>query len=163
MAAAARARGNLEATRGENEHAEAAFQTALIDASQVDVPFDHALLQLAYGAFLRRAGKRTQAAEQLRPARDALNRLAALPDLERCERELAGCGLAPAKRRHQDASRLTPQELAVARLVINGLTNKQVARELVVSVKTVEYHLRHVYAKLGITSRSQLVLRLGSN
>jgi ATP/maltotriose-dependent transcriptional regulator MalT len=159
MAAAARARGTLEAARGNPEHAEIAFQAALTHASQVDLPFDHALLQLAYGVFLRRAGKRTLAAAQLRPARDTFNRLDALPGLQRCERELAACGLTPARRRQRDTARLTPQELAVARLVSGGLTNRQVARELVVSVKTVEYHLGHVYAKLKVASRIQLAHR----
>jgi DNA-binding NarL/FixJ family response regulator len=55
---------------------------------------------------------------------------------------------------------LTPQEAAVARLVASGLTNREVATELVLSVKTVEYHLGKVFAKLGLTSRSQLAARL---
>jgi len=160
MAAAARARANLEAARGDHARADQAFQTGLAHAAQVNLPFDRALLQLAYGAFLRRAGKRTPAAAQLRAARDTLARLDARPDLARCERELAACGLRPRRRKERDAARLTPQELAVARLVTAGLSNRQVARELVVSVKTVEYHLGHVYAKLQVTSRGQLTRRL---
>jgi ATP/maltotriose-dependent transcriptional regulator MalT len=161
MAAAARARGNLEAALDNGTTADRAFQTGLAHASQVDLPFNRALLQRAYGAFLRRAGKRTLAAAQLRAACDTLARLDARPDLERCERELAACGLMPGKRQEREVARLTPQELAVARLVTTGLTNQQVARELVISVKTVEYHLGHVYAKLGVASRSQLIPRLG--
>jgi DNA-binding NarL/FixJ family response regulator len=56
--------------------------------------------------------------------------------------------------------RLTPQEHAVARLVINGLTNRQVAKELVLSIKTIEYHLGNVYTKLGVTCRTALVSKL---
>jgi ATP/maltotriose-dependent transcriptional regulator MalT len=160
IAAAARARANLEAARGDHARCDQAFQAGLAHATQVDLPFDHALLQLAYGGFLRRAGKRTLAAAQLRDARDTLARLDARPDLERCERELAACGLRPGRRKERDTARLTPQELAVARLVAAGLSNQQAARELVVSVKTVEYHLGNVYAKLQVTSRGQLSKRL---
>jgi ATP/maltotriose-dependent transcriptional regulator MalT len=160
MAAAARARANLEAARGNHDRADQAFQTGLGHAARVELPFDRALLQLAYGGFLRRAGKRTLAAAQLRAARATLVRLDARPDLERCERELAACGLRPARRTERDTARLTPQELAVARLVTAGLSNRQAARELVVSVKTVEYHLGNVYAKLQVTSRGQLTKRL---
>jgi ATP/maltotriose-dependent transcriptional regulator MalT len=160
MAAAARARANLEAARGHHARADQAFQTGLAHAAQVNLPFDRALLQLAYGGFLRRAGKRTLAAAQLRAARATLARLDARPDLERCDRELAACGLQPSRRKERDTARLTPQELAVARLVAAGLTNRQAARELVVSVKTVEYHLGNVYAKLQVTSRGQLTKRL---
>jgi DNA-binding CsgD family transcriptional regulator len=160
MAAAARARASLEAAQGNYAWADQAFQRGLAHAAQVNLPFDGALLQLAYGGFLRRAGKRTLAATQLRAARATLARLDARPDLERCERELAACGLRPGRRKERDTARLTPQELAVARLVAAGLSNRQAARELVVSVKTVEYHLGNVYAKLQVTSRGQLTTRL---
>jgi DNA-binding CsgD family transcriptional regulator len=156
MAAAARARANLEAARGNHARADQAFKTGLAHAAQIDLPFDRALLQLAYGGFLRRAGKRTLAAAQLHAARATLTRLDAQPDLERCERELAACGLRPGRRKEHNTARLTPQELAVARLAASGLSNRQAARELVISVKTVEYHLGNVYAKLRITSRGQL-------
>ena len=159
MAAAARARGNLEAARGNHAAADDAFQAGLLHAAEVEARFDRSLLQLAYGQFLRRAGRKTAAASQLQAARATLIRLGARPDLERCERELAACGLTPARRREPDAARLTPQELAVARLAAKSLTNRQIARELVVSVKTVEYHLGHVYAKLQVTSRVQLALQ----
>jgi DNA-binding CsgD family transcriptional regulator len=160
QAAAARARGNLEAARRNPAAADRAFQTGLEHAHQVDEPFGQALVESAYGRFLRRIGRRTAAATQLHRARDTFTRLEAHPDLERCERELVGCGLSPAKRDASAASRLTPQELAVARLAASGRTNRQAAAELVVSVKTVEYHLAKVYTKLAITSRSELGSRL---
>jgi DNA-binding CsgD family transcriptional regulator len=80
--------------------------------------------------------------------------------MERCERELSACGLAPAKRGTFDPTRLTAQELAVARLVAAGMSNRQVASELFVSIKTVQFHLTHVYAKLGIGSRGELAAQL---
>ncbi len=87
--------------------------------------------------------------------------LDARPYLDRCERELVACGLkAGSGRRERHASQLTTQELAVAKLVAAGLTNRQVARELVVSVKTVEYHLRNAFGKLHVTSRTQLARKL---
>jgi DNA-binding NarL/FixJ family response regulator len=162
LAAAARARGNLEAARDNPEVADAAFQAGLRHAGQTPAPFAQARLHLAYGAFLRRSGKRSLAAEHLGAARTTLVQLDARPDLELCDRELAACGLTPQPHVTTQTD-LTPQELAVARLVASGLTNQQVARELVVSVKTVEYHLSHVYAKVGVTSRVYLGSRLGEN
>jgi DNA-binding NarL/FixJ family response regulator len=118
------------------------------------------LLQAAYGCFLRRSGRRGNAARYLETARKQFSQLDARPFLDRCDRELAACGRAPAKRTADPAASLTPQELAVARLVAAGRTNRQAAAELVVSVKTIEYHLGHAYAKLAVTSRTQLALAL---
>ena len=70
--------------------------------------------------------------------------------------ELRGCGLTPAKRSDFDPGKLTAQEQAVARLVAVGMSNRQVAAELFVSIKTVQFHLTHIYAKLGISSRAEL-------
>jgi DNA-binding CsgD family transcriptional regulator/tetratricopeptide (TPR) repeat protein len=160
LAAAARARGSLEAARGNPSAAEAAFRAGLTHARRVQMPFEHALLRLAFGRFLRRVRRRVAAAAELRASRDVLAKLGARPYLRRCEQELAACGFVAEDRARPDAVQLTPQEQAVAHLVGIGLTNRQVARELVVSVKTVEYHLSNVYAKVGVTSRSQLVLQL---
>ncbi len=79
--------------------------------------------------------------------------------MERCERELVASGLAPAERRTFDPTRLTAQELAVARLVADGMSNRQVAAKLFVSVKTVQFHLTHIYTKLGVRSRGELSAR----
>jgi DNA-binding CsgD family transcriptional regulator len=156
MAAAARVRGCLEAARGAHTRAEAGFARSLALLDGLHMPFERGLTELEYGRSLRRAGKRTQAAAHLRSAHDRLLQLAARPFLELCDRELAGCGLSPIKRRSPERERLTPQELSLARLVASGMTNRQVAAELVVSVKTVEYHLGNVYGKLGVRSRHQL-------
>ncbi|MER5884410.1 AAA family ATPase [Streptomyces sp. NPDC001941] len=158
--AAGRARGTLEAALGEPDRAERAFRDALGHAPRVAAPFDRALLHLAYGRFLRRAGRRARAGEELTAARALLVRLGARPDLERCERELAACGLHPGAAHERGTARLTPQELAVARLVGAGLTNRQAARELVISVKTVEYHLGRIFTKLGVDSRTRLAALL---
>ncbi|SEH03264.1 regulatory protein, luxR family [Nonomuraea solani] len=152
LAALARARGVLHAALGEQETAEEWFETGLRHAGKVAMPFETARLQLAFGAFLRRAGRRTAAADLIELARTGFEQLGARPFEERCTQELAACGL----NRRQDALGLTPQEQAVTRLVATGLTNNQVARELTLSVKTVEYHLSHAYTKLGVTSRTAL-------
>jgi DNA-binding CsgD family transcriptional regulator/tetratricopeptide (TPR) repeat protein len=156
VARLARVRGRLEAARGDFAAAETAFQRGLADITELAMPFQRALLELAYGQALRRAGQRRAAAHQLQSARDRFNQLMAKPYLERCDRELAACGLAPAKRSTFDPSRLTAQESAVARLVAMGMGNRQVASELFISIKTVQFHLTHIYAKLGINSRAEL-------
>lgn len=161
LAACARVRGNLLAFREQHSAADAAFQEGLTHCAQISMPFETARLRLAYGGFLRRWGKRALAAEQLEAARDALERLAARPYLERCERELAACGLR-ASAGHRRRGTLTPQEQAVARLAATGISNRQIARELMLSTKTVEYHLSHLYAKLGVTSRAALIATFGN-
>jgi DNA-binding CsgD family transcriptional regulator len=111
----------------------------------------------------RQVGQRRAAAERLSAARERLVGLRARPYVERCEQELAACGLAPAKRSAFDPSRLTAQELAVARLVAVGMSNRQVASELFISIKTVQFHLTHIYAKLGVGSRAELAAQFRDN
>ena len=159
IAGLARARGRLAAVRGQPAAAEEAFRRGLAELEALPMPMHRAELELAYGQALRRAGRRRAAAEQLTAARDRFAGLRAAPYLERCERELAASGLRPAKRSTFDRSRLTAQELAVARLVALGMSNRQVASELFVSVKTVQFHLGHIYAKLGLSSRAELAAR----
>ena len=152
----ARARGRLEAARGQLPNAERAFEQALSFLEKQPTPFQRAQVELAYGQVLRRGGQRRAAASHLQAARERFAALRAAPFLERCERELRGCGLAPAKRSEFDPGKLTAQEQAVARLVAVGMSNRQVAAELFVSVKTVQFHLTHIYAKLGVGSRAEL-------
>jgi DNA-binding CsgD family transcriptional regulator len=163
VARLARVRGRLEAAQGHLAEAGAVFQHGLTEIGRLPMPFQRALLELAYGQVLRRAGQRRAAAHQLQAARDRLAGLRARPYLELCERELAACGLAPAKRSDFDPSRLTAQESAVARLVALGMGNRQVASELFVSIKTVQFHLTHIYAKLGISTRAELAAQFRDN
>jgi DNA-binding CsgD family transcriptional regulator len=125
-------------------------------AGQLPLSYERAMLELAYGQVLRRAGQRRAATSRLQAARDRLSALNARPDVERCDRELAACGLTPAKRSEFNPSRLTPQESAVAGLVATGMSNREVATELSISIKTVQFHLTHIYAKLGINTRGEL-------
>ncbi|WP_125262609.1 helix-turn-helix transcriptional regulator [Streptomyces alboflavus] len=170
LAAAARARGNLAAARRDPKRAQAAFARAQDHAAQVPVPFGRARVELDHGSFLRRIGRRSLAIAQLQAAYTTMTALGAGPYRALCLRELNACGRAaphlPADGQERDAAAdaldgtLTPQELAVARLAAQGLTNRQIATALALSVKTIEYHLGHTYAKLGITSRIGLVRRL---
>ena len=160
IARLARARGRVEAAAGRPDRAEAAFERALDASGRVRLPFERAKIELAAGGFLRRTGRRRRAVELLTSAAAAFERLGAAPYAARCHVELAGSGLHPAPR-DGGGSSLTSQELVVARLAAVGRTNREIAGELVVSVKTVEYHLRNAFTKLGITRRRQLAARLG--
>ena len=147
-----RARARLEAALERPQAAEAAFVAALRGLDKQ--PYELALTELAYGQFLRRRRRRREATEQLVAARERLLALHAHPALADCERELAAAGLAPSATPASDG--LTPQERAVARLVAAGHSNRKVADELLLSVRTVEAHLTKVYGKLAISSRAAL-------
>jgi DNA-binding CsgD family transcriptional regulator len=163
IARLAAVRGRLQAARGDREAAGAAFARALEHIEPLTRPFDHALVQLANGQFLRRDGRRRAAVTQLTTAAEVFSALGARPALERAERELVASGLRPARRGGEAAGQLTPQELTVARLVADGHSNREVAADLQLSVKTVEVHLTRIYAKLGIGSRAHLASRLGAD
>ena len=156
IAKLARVRGRVEAALGRREPAAAAFARAVEHIEPLGMPYEEALIRFAHGQFLRRSGRRRAAAGELERARDVLAGLGARPALERCERELVACGLRPVRRGDGERPELTPQEQAVARLVSTGRTNRAVAAELLLSVKTVEVHLTRIYAKLGVSSRAQL-------
>ncbi len=113
--------------------------------------------QLAYGEYLRRHRRRTDARVPLREALDTFEGLGAAYWAERARQELRASG--ETARRGDDVAptRLTPSEAQIAALVRQGLSNKDVAGRLFVSPRTVDFHLRNVYTKLGITSRTELV------
>ena len=158
---AARARGGFLAARGDADGALAAWQRGLALDERSARPLPRARLELVTAGHLRRSGQRAAAAELLERAAERLRRAGARLWLERCERELAACGLNPRKRsRHGAAAVLTPQERMVARLAAEGHTNREVAEELYISVKTVEHHLSRVYAKLGVQGRVQMAAAL---
>ena len=140
-----------------------AARTRCAKVEPLAMPYEQALIELSQGQVLRRSGERRAAAATLLAAQRRLSALGADPALQRCETEIAACGLAPAARKPRDYTTLTPQELAVTRLVVSGMTNREVAEELMVSTKTVEFHLGHVYAKLGVRTRSELRARARAN
>ena len=97
------------------------------------------------------------AREQLRAAVDVFERLDARPWADRAHAELAATGETRQRRDLSTIDELTPQELQIAILLTGGKTTRETAAALFLSPKTVEYHLRHVYQKLGIHSRDELV------
>ncbi|MGW6907498.1 helix-turn-helix transcriptional regulator [Streptomyces sp. NPDC054940] len=158
MARLGLARGRLTAARGDIDTARKEFEQALAHLEHLPLPHDRARVNFAYGQTLRRAGKRREADTVLKNARDAYAALGARTYVDRCDRELKAGGL-HTTRLTPGMAGLTPQEQAVARLVASGATNQQAALELFISVKTVQYHLTHIYSKLGIRSRSELAAR----
>ena len=136
--------------------ADAYFDAAITGVDRAG-PLDRARIHLHYGEYLRRERRRIDARVHLRAAFDGFEWLGAAPWAERALRELRATGEKARKRDVGPLAELTPQEIQVARLVAEGATNKAVASQLFVSPKTVEYHLRKVFAKLGISSRMELV------
>jgi ATP/maltotriose-dependent transcriptional regulator MalT len=163
LAAVARVRGELAVARRAPADARAAFDAAVNLGADCASALDQARAHAAYGRFLRRAGERRAAGDRLRTARVAFARLGARPFLARCDAELAACGLAVDRPAGRAEVRLTPQEQAVTRLVCAGRSNREVAAELVISVKTVGYHLGNAYTKLGVSSRTQLAALLAQH
>jgi len=121
-------------------------------------PVYAARLLLAHGRLLRRTGNRKDAVERLRRASGAYTALRAAPFTARTEEELAACHLpgGPAKKKKQSVLALTSRETEVAHLVGKGLSNPEIAAELFISRKAVEYHLGNIYAKCGLQGRQEL-------
>jgi DNA-binding CsgD family transcriptional regulator len=163
VARLAHARARLEFARHDVERTTASLREANAVVEALAMPYEQALIELSQGQVLRRSGERRAAAAMLLAAHRRLSALGAQPALQRCETELGACGLAPAARKTRDYTALTPQELAVARLVVSGMTNREVSEQLMLSTKTVEFHLSHVYAKLGVRRRSELRARARTN
>ncbi len=117
---------------------------------------DLARARLSYGEWLRRGRRRVDARQQLRSAYDAFALMGAWAFLERARRELLATGEKVRKRTDETRDDLTPQEQQIARLAREGLTNPEIGAQLFISPRTVEWHLRKVFTKLGINSRKGL-------
>ncbi|MGH2947717.1 MAG: LuxR C-terminal-related transcriptional regulator, partial [Solirubrobacteraceae bacterium] len=133
------------------------FREALARHEHIPMPFEAARTQLCLGERLRRAGRRVDAREHLHEALDAFDRLGAQPWAERARGELRASGERVRRRPPAATDRLTPQELQVALAIAEGASNREAAAALFLSPKTIEFHLRNIYRKLGIRSRTQLV------
>ena len=154
LAAAARCRGLLAAARRDAHAAIAAFEDALHEHGRVTIPFEGARTLLALGSTQRRSKQKRAARVSLEEALTIFDELGAALWAEKARAELAQIsGRAPSR------GGLTPAEERVAALVAEGRTNKEVAAELFVADRTVEYHLSHIYAKLGVRSRAELARR----
>jgi DNA-binding CsgD family transcriptional regulator len=152
LARAERARGLVADDASSARHFEAALEA---HAATFD-RFETARTRLAYGERLRRASMRVRARDQLRSALDEFEDLGAARWAERTAAELEATGETVRRRGVDPRSSLTSQELQVSMLLVEGRTTREAAAALFLSPKTVEYHLRKVYTKLGISSRAEL-------
>jgi DNA-binding CsgD family transcriptional regulator/tetratricopeptide (TPR) repeat protein len=144
------------ALAGEEGHAREQFEAALAVEAALS-PFEQARTELLYGEWLRRGRKRREARRHLRRAADLFHQVGAPPWKERAETELRATGETARRRDPSTLDQLTPQELQIAGLVADGMTNRQIAAQLYLSPRTIDYHLRKVFSKLDITSRTELV------
>ena len=136
--------------------AERLFVEALDHQARDLVPFERARTELAYGERLRRDRRKVDARVQLRCALDTFEGIGAPLWAERARGELRATGETARKRDVSTVDDLTPQELRIAELVAAGASNREVASQLFVSTKTVEYHLRKVFRKCGVATRVEL-------
>jgi DNA-binding CsgD family transcriptional regulator len=149
-AVAARCRGMLD------EDFDPAFAAALACDDRRPMPFERARTLLTYGRRLHRAKRRAEARDRLREAQAGFERLGATAWAAQAQSELRAAGA----RRRRVRTALTPQEMRVAAAVRGGATNREIAAQLFLSPRTVEFQLTQIYRKLGIRSRTQLVAAL---
>jgi DNA-binding CsgD family transcriptional regulator len=153
----ARARAQLSGSA----EADDSYREAIDRLQRTGMRICLARAHLLYGEWLRRERRRTDARTQLRTAFDMLDSMGVAAFAERARRELQATGETARKRAAAARNdELTPQEAQIARLAREGLSNPEIGARLYISAHTVQYHLRKVFAKLGITARSQLDLVL---
>ena len=153
MAAASRARGVVQFTRNRPEDALAAFDASLGYLDGLGMPLAEAMTRLERGRVLRRLGRRRSATRELGAARALFAGLGAQPFQVRCDNELCADLPAVPGATHPP---LTARQLSVAQAAAAGKSNRQIAADLYISVKTVEFHLGQILARLGLDSRTQI-------
>jgi DNA-binding CsgD family transcriptional regulator len=140
----------------EGEIAEGLYREAIDRLGHCRLTLELARAHLLYGEWLRRERRRTDARTQLRHAHEMFTEAGALAFAERAGRELLATGETARRRRAETGAALTPHERRIARLARDGASNQEIATQLFISHKTVEYHLRKVFFKLGISTRAHL-------
>jgi DNA-binding CsgD family transcriptional regulator len=142
----------------EGEAAERLYREAIERLSRIHTRGCETLARahLLYGEWLRRENRRVDAREQLRVAHAMLAEMGMEAFAERARRELLATGETVRKRTIDTLDELTPQEVQVARLAAGGQTNPEIGAQLFLSPRTVEWHLRKVFGKLGVSSRKEL-------
>jgi len=154
LGAAARCRGLLTP-----DDADAVFA----QAPRMVSPFEQARTQLCWGERLRRDGRRIDARKHLHTAHVLFTDLGAAPWAKKAARELRSSGGRAQRGPRARTRELTPQESQIASMVAEGQTNKTIATALFLSPKTIEFHLGHVFRKLGVSNRTQLARSLLSD
>jgi DNA-binding CsgD family transcriptional regulator len=152
MGAAARSRALVAG----GEAAEALYREAIAQLERSRMAWYLARAKLNYGEWLRRENRRVDARAQLREAYDMFTAMGSMGFADRAQHELLATGEKVRKRRDETRDELTPQEEQIARLARDGGTNAEIGAQLFLSPRTVEWHLRKVFAKLGISSRMGL-------
>ncbi|BBZ03958.1 transcriptional regulator [Mycolicibacterium chitae] len=147
---------SAQALVADNEHAEALFGAAIDHFVDSGVNVHLARIELSYGEWLRRVNRRGDARQQLTTAAERFAKMGANAFAERARRELVAVGAKVRRRPLRSGDALTAQEGQIARLAADGLTNHEIGAQLFLSTHTVEWHLRKVFVKLGISSRRQL-------
>ena len=150
----------VRALLSEGEIADRLYRESIDRLGRTRVRVELARGHLLYGEWLRRERRRVDAREQLRIAHEMLIAMGADGFAQRARRELMATGETVRKQTVETRDELTHQEAQIARLAADGRTNPEIGGELFISARTVEWHLRKVYAKLGVSSRRQLRERL---
>ena len=151
-----------QALLADDDHAEDGYRLSIEHLRQCQAAPELARSHLLYGEWLRRRRRRRGAREQLRVACESFSALGMAAFADRARAELRAAGEHAAVRPAGTPDTLTPQEAQIARLAAGGATNQEIAARLFVSASTVDYHLRKVFRKLGVTSRAQLTSALGA-
>jgi ATP/maltotriose-dependent transcriptional regulator MalT len=149
---AARSRALLS----DGDEAEGSYREAIDRLGRTRLRVELARAHLLYGEKLRRDNHRSDARVQLRTAHEMLDAMGLAAFAERARRELAATGETVRRRTVETTTTLTAQEAYIARLARDGRTNGEIGAQLFLSVRTVEWHLRKIYTKLGIGSRREL-------
>jgi DNA-binding CsgD family transcriptional regulator len=145
-----------QALLADDDHADELFSEAVERLGHTTVTVHFARARLCYGEWLRRVNRRVDARAQLNEAHGMFTRMGAAAFAERTRRELVATGEKVRKQPVSSGGELTAQEAQIARLAGDGMTNQEIGAQLFISTHTVEWHLRKVFVKLGITSRRQL-------
>jgi DNA-binding NarL/FixJ family response regulator len=140
-----------------------ALEAAVAHLERSQAAGERARALVDYGAALRRSGQRRAAREQLLRGMDLARRFGAESLARRAMAEAKAAGARPRRTAQEGRLALTPREEQVALLAAQGRSNREIATELVITQKTVEWHLRHVFHKLGLTSRNGLLRALGAD
>ena len=140
----------------EGQAAEDLYGEAIDRLGRTQLRPELARAHLLYGEWLRRENRRADARARLRAAHDLLAEMGMEAFAERARRELLATGETMRKRGARAPSELTAQEAHIARLVVDGHTNPEIGAQLFLSARTIEWHLRKVFTKLGISSRRDL-------
>jgi DNA-binding CsgD family transcriptional regulator len=146
----------VRALLSDGETADRLYRESIAHLGRTRLRVELARTHLLYGEWLRRQRRRLDARQQLRTAHDLLTAMGIEAFAERARRELQATGQTARKRTVQTSEELTAQEALIARLARDGLSNPEIGTRLFISARTVQYHLRKVFTKLDISSRSQL-------